>query len=415
MNHKSRLLCSGLLAMLLAVGCSGQTDSLDVAANASDDGGDTVKPTGSTEKTIAAKDVASKAKTERPSNETSPKPKFDQRPIDEVLEGMAWIPGGTFQMGGVPIPNADPDDVPANTIKPDELPVHEVELDGFYMDKTEVTNAEFLRFVEATGYVTLPERKPEIRSLQPGVAKIEIPEDGKFSMPGSVCLNPKLDASKFDPRRGAYNWWDYLPGANWRHPEGPESSIEDRMDHPVVHVSWLDAKAYCEWAGKELPTEAQWEYAARGGKEQKLYPWGNERNPEGEWRNNIWQGNFPLENTEQDGYRTTAPVGQFPPNGYGLYDTSGNVWEWVADYYRPDYYKFSPRKNPQGPKTSFDPQEPTIVKRVQRGGSFMCSDSYCVAYRNSARMKGEEDTGAFHTGFRCVMTKEAAERRRANK
>ena len=284
------------------------------------------------------------------------------------------------------------------------MPLHPVAVDGFWMDKTEVTNAQFAAFVEATGYVTLPERKPELRSIMQGsgLENVEIQPD--FDVPGSICSRPISGIEDIDSSLGAYSWWQYVPGADWRHPEGPDSSIEERMDHPVVHVSWPDAVAYCQWAGKELPTEAQWEYAARSGLDGKYYPWGNNRTPDGQWHQNIWQGTFPLNDTGEDGYKTTAPVGTFSPNGFGLYDMSGNVWEWCADYYRPDYYKSSPHRNPQGPAESFDPQEPGIVKRVQRGGSFMCSDEYCVGYRVSARMKGEEDTGAFHTGFRCIVT-----------
>ncbi len=199
-----------------------------------------------------------------------------------------------------------------------------------------------------------------------------------------------------------------MKGANWKHPEGPESNIDDRRstDHPVVHVSWLDVEQYCRWAGKKLPTEAQWEYAARGGKRDLVYPWGNDRNPQGKWLNNIWQGEFPVTNTGADGFEKTSPVGSFPANGYGLFDMSGNVWEWCADFYQPDYYGSSPKANPPGPDHSFDPRKPGIIKRVQRGGSFMCSEQYCVGYRVAARMKGEQDTGAFHTGFRCVVTPE---------
>ncbi len=344
----------------------------------------------------------------QPQEEPDTPPPFQQvlktdPPPYPVPKGMVWIPGGSFEMGG-----------DKNSTSPDEFPVHVVELDGYYIDKTEVTNAEFLKFVEATKYVTMAERKPELRSLKKDAPKIEIPMDGKFSKPGSVCLNPNLIKGNLDPRKGAYNWWDYLPGANWRHPEGPDSSIMDRMNHPVVHVSWLDVQEYCKWAGKALPTEAQWEFASRGKLPRKTYAWGNDRNPNGKWVNNIWQGDFPFENTKKDGFRTTAPVGSFPANGYGLSDMSGNVWEWVADYYRPDYYANSPRKNPRGPKSSLDPAEPFIIKRVQRGGSFMCSDSYCVNYRNSARMKGEEDTGAFHTGFRCIITPEMLKQRQAS-
>lgn len=317
-------------------------------------------------------------------------------PPGESPAGMVWIPGGKFIMGNEHAEN-DPH-------RRDEWPPHEVVLDGFWMDEHEVTNRQFDEFVKATGYITLPERMPEFRSIKPDsdMANLEVlPE---FRNPGSICAKKGFTPEDFDPKRGAYSWWDYIPGADWRHPEGEGSSIEDRMDHPVVHVSWLDAQAYCKWAGKRLPTEAEWEYAARAGRDREEYPWGSVRNPQGKWLHNIWQGQFPVVNSGDDGYESTAPVKSFAPNAFGLYDMSGNVWEWCSDYYRPEYYLFSPRKNPQGPADSFDPQEPDYIKRVQRGGSFMCSDQYCIGYRNSARMKAEEDTGAFHTGFRCVVT-----------
>lgn len=306
------------------------------------------------------------------------------------IDGMKWIPGGVTVMG-------------CDSGIPDEAPPHPVALDGFWMDATEVTNQQFQKFVEETGYVTLAEQKPKLRSIQPGSELEQLAILEEFNVPGSICSLQLNSRDDIDPAKGAYSWWQYLPGANWKHPEGPESDIKDRMDHPVVHVSWLDAQAYCEWAGKSLPTEAQWEYAARAGNDGNFFPWGNERNPDNQWLQNIWQGTFPIQDTGDDGFRTTAPVSSFPANDFGLYDMSGNVWEWCADYYQPDYYHSSPLKNPSGPDSSFDPQEPGIVKRVQRGGSFMCSDQYCVGYRVSARMKGEEDTGAFHTGFRCVI------------
>lgn len=311
----------------------------------------------------------------------------------EIPDGMVWIPGGVAVMG-------------SDTGPPDETPPHPIAIDGFWMDVTEVTNRQFQEFVDATNYVTLPERKPELRSIQKGSGLENIAILEEFNQPGSICSLQLNSRDDIDPEKGAYSWWQYLPGADWRHPEGPDSSIDDRMDHPVVHVSWLDAKTYCEWAGKQLPTEAQWEYAARSGKDGTFYPWGNDRNPNGEWKQNIWQGTFPIEDTAEDGFNTTAPVATFEANDYGLYDMSGNVWEWCADYYQPEYYSVSPQRNPPGPGSSFDPQEPGITKRVQRGGSFMCSDQYCIGYRVSARMKGEEDTGAFHTGFRCVVLPE---------
>lgn len=320
-------------------------------------------------------------------------------------EGMVWIPGGAFTMGDRHgAPNKHPDFLETIPEHRDAMFEHKVELDGFWMEKTEVTNRQFKAFVDATGYVTTAEKdvKPEDLAGPP-----VDPEKLKAC---SICYNPNFDPSKVDKSRQSDPRWIYeskiwaaVQGANWKRPEGPESSIDDRMDHPVVHVSWEDAEAYCKWAGKQLPTEAQWEYAARGGLRGKSYPWGNQLTPDGKWMANIWQGEFPLENLEEDGYRFSAPVGSFPSNEFGLYDMSGNVWEWCADWYQPDYYTVSPVRNPTGPETSVDPLEPEIPKRVQRGGSFMCSDNYCIGYSTAARMKGDVKTGAFHTGFRCVV------------
>lgn len=304
---------------------------------------------------------------------------------------MVWVPGGTFVMG-------------SDTGPPDETPPHAVAIDGFWMDKTEVTNQQFQTFVEATGYVTLAEKQPELRSIQPGSELEQAAILEEFNQPGSICSLQLKSRADIDPEKGAYSWWQYVPGADWRHPEGPDSHITDRMNHPVVHLSWFDVQEYCKWAGKSLPTEAQWEYAARAGNQGNFYPWGNDRNPDGKQLQNIWQGTFPIKDTAEDGFDTTAPVATFPANAFGLHDMTGNVWEWCADFYQPDYYFNSPKRNPLGPDRSFDPQEPHIIKRVQRGGSFMCSEQYCIGYRVSARMKGEQDTGAFHTGFRCIVS-----------
>ncbi|HEU5118605.1 MAG TPA: formylglycine-generating enzyme family protein [Isosphaeraceae bacterium] len=301
------------------------------------------------------------------------------KPPGPAPEGMVWIPPGTFWMGG-----NDPN-------MTDTQPTHRVMLDGYWMDQSEVTNAEFAQFVKATGYKTVAERKPDPKDF-PGAP----PEN---LVPGSLVFTPP---DYEVPLENHYVWWSYIPGADWRHPEGPDSSIEGKDNYPVVQICWDDAVAYAKWAGKRLPTEAEWEYAARGGLDRKRYTWGDELNPKGRWMVNNWQGRFPWENTREDAFPTTAPVRSFPANGYGLFDMAGNVWEWCSDWYRPDYYKESPTKNPKGPSSSFDPNEPNLPKRVQRGGSYLCSDLYCVRYLPGARGKGEPSSAAPHIGFRCV-------------
>ena len=261
------------------------------------------------------------------------------------------------------------------------------------MDRHEVTNAQYARFVEATGYRTVAEIKPDPREF-PDVP----PEDLKA---GSIVFSPPDHPVNLNDH---LQWWTYVAGADWRHPEGPDSNLEGREQHPVVHVAWPDAVAYAEWAGKRLPTEAEWELAARGGLDRELYCWGHELRPGGRWQSNIWQGSFPNENSTGDGFRATAPVGSFSANGYGLFDVSGNVWEWCADWYRPDTYETSEKKNPAGPDSSFDPQEPFMPKRVQRGGSFLCSDAYCTRYVPGGRGKGEPSSAASHVGFRCARS-----------
>jgi formylglycine-generating enzyme required for sulfatase activity len=317
-------------------------------------------------------------------------------PPDVNPPHMVWIAGGDFTMGS-----------DAADARADEKPPHRVRVDGFWMDETEVSNGEFNRFVEATGYVTTAERKPRWEDLKnqlpPGSAR---PADDAL-VPGSMVFTP---SSEPIPLNVHARWWRWQPGADWRHPQGPDSSIEGKSSHPVIHVSWEDATAYARWAGKHLPTEAQWEFAARGGLERKPYVWGDEAPSIDPSRANIWQGRFPIADLGSDGFAGTAPVKSYPPNGYGLYDMAGNVWEWVADWYRADTYQGRAGRgliaNPLGPQDSFDPQEPYTSKRVIRGGSFLCNDSYCSGYRPSARMKTDPLTGLSHTGFRCVLTPE---------
>ncbi|MCW5551540.1 MAG: formylglycine-generating enzyme family protein [Verrucomicrobiae bacterium] len=313
-----------------------------------------------------------------------------------LTNDMVWVPGGTFWMGSA-------------EGQVDEKPVHQVTVDGFWMDKTEVTNEQFERFVRATRYVTVAERKPDPRDF-PGVPTENlVPGSIVFSPPTLEELNRELAEAGMTPLKSFpldnhFIWWRYVPGANWRQPEGPGSDIRGREKHPVVHVAWDDAMAYCQWAGKRLPTEAEWEFAARGGLDRKHYAWGDELTPGCKWLANLWQGEFPLKNTLDDGFRGTAPVASYPPNPYGVHDLAGNVWEWCADWYLPDYYAHSPPKNPPGPDTSFDPNEPGVMKRVQRGGSFLCNEVWSTGYRPAYRMKNSPDTGMQHTGFRCVKS-----------
>jgi formylglycine-generating enzyme required for sulfatase activity len=311
-------------------------------------------------------------------------------------DGMVWIPAGNFMMGG--------DNEQA---RKDEYPKHGVKVNGFYMDATEVTNAQFSEFVKATGYITTAEKDinwDEIKSqVPPNTPK---PPDSVLKAASLIFVPTKSEVNLNDYSQ----WWAWTRGANWRHPNGPNSDIIGKDNFPVTHVSWDDAVAYSKWAGKRLPTEAEWEYAARGGLINNSYSWGKTFDEMGASKCNFWQGNFPYLNLNKDGFMGAAPVKSFAPNGYGLYDVAGNVWEWCADLYNNDYYtQLSKTKlaiNPKGPTISYDPDEPLITKRVMRGGSFLCNDSYCSGYRVSARMKSSPDSGMEHLGFRCVMDKD---------
>jgi formylglycine-generating enzyme required for sulfatase activity len=295
---------------------------------------------------------------------------------------MVLVPGGTFVMGS------------ADSRFPDAAPRHSVTLSAFYLDEHEVTNADFAAFVEATRYVTVAERPPDPREF-PGVPAAQL-------VAGSaVFAKPSHEVSLTQPGQ----WWRYVAGADWRHPLGPGSSLTGHANEPVVHVCYDDAQAYARWAGKRLPTEAEWECAARAGQRTATsYYWGKELTPNGKWMANIFEGDFPAGNTRADGFEGVAPVKSFPPNAWGLYDLEGNVWEWCSDYYRPDYYRASPATNPPGPADSYDPDEPGLIKRVQRGGSFLCSDQYCVRYQAGGRGKGEVKSAANNLGFRCAKS-----------
>ncbi len=300
--------------------------------------------------------------------------------------GMVWVPGGEFLMG-------------SDRHYPEEAPAHRARVGGFWMDQFTVTNVDFARFVEATGHITLAE-KPANPDDYPGARpEMLAPSSSMFKKPpGPVDLS------------NHYNWWVYVKGANWRHPRGPASSIKKLADHPVVHVAFEDVEAYAKWAGKAIPTEAEWEFAARGGLDGAEYVWGDEMVPGGRYMANTWQGDFPHRNTCADGYEGTAPVGSFPPNGYGLHDMAGNVWQWTSDWYQEHGKIDSPcctMDNPRGAEleASFDPRQPDIriPRKVTKGGSHLCAPSYCRRYRPAARMAQPIDTSISHLGFRLIV------------
>jgi sulfatase modifying factor 1 len=307
------------------------------------------------------------------------------RPGKAPFDNMVWIPAGVFLMG-------------SNDHYPEEAPAHEVSVDAFWMDKHTVTNAEFSRFVEETGHVTLAE-KPANAADYPG-AKPEL------LSPASVVFRK---SSQPVDLRNHFNWWDYIPGANWRHPQGPQSTLKGLAKHPVVHIAFEDAEAYTKWAGKEIPTEAEWEFAARGGLDGSEYVWGNEFEPDGKVMANTWQGEFPYENLLKDGYEWTAPVGAFPPNGYGLFEMAGNVWEWTTDWYQ-DHSKneisccasFNPKGGKRDESHDSCSSATEIPRKVMKGGSYLCAPNYCRRYRPAARMPQPIDTSTCHLGFRCI-------------
>jgi formylglycine-generating enzyme required for sulfatase activity len=299
---------------------------------------------------------------------------------------MQRIEGGTFTMG-------------SDRHYPEEAPVHEVTVDGFWIDRRPVTNDDFRRFVSETGYVTVAQRPPDPADYPGALPELLVAASSVFVPPGRP-----VDLSN------AYEWWTWVPGADWRHPQGPASTIRGKSDHPVVHVAWADVEAYAAWVGKELPTEAEWEFAARGGLDGTEFAWGDEFTPDGRHMANTWQGEFPNENLRLDGHEGTSPVGSFPPNGYGLVDMIGNVWEWTTDWFQPHdevHHACCSVSNPLGGDAgrSFDPASPEvrIPRKVMKGGSHLCAPNYCRRYRPAARMPQAVDTSTSHLGFRCVV------------
>ncbi|HET9943830.1 MAG TPA: formylglycine-generating enzyme family protein [Terriglobia bacterium] len=299
---------------------------------------------------------------------------------------MVWIPGGTFEMG-------------SDKFYPEEQPPHQVTVNGFWMDQYTVTNEEWSRFISETGYVTFAERPAKADDYPGAAPELLVPASVVFKKP-----KRRVDLTN------CYNWWTYVPGAQWRHPEGPESSLQDRERHPVVHLAYEDIEAYAAWIGKNIPTEAEWEFAARGGIDGADFVWGNDFTPAGKHMANTWQGEFPWQNLATDGYEGTAPVGSFPANGFGLYDMAGNVWEWTSDWFQQHskmHRVCCGTLNPKGgaQDESFDPRLPDVKvpRKVMKGGSYLCAPNYCRRYRPSARMPQPVDTSTCHLGFRLVL------------
>lgn len=315
----------------------------------------------------------------------------------EAPDGMVWVPGGEFTQGAVP------HDKMAMS---HEKPAHKVYVEGFYMDIHEVTNAQFAQFVEQTGYVTVAERKIDWKEM-----KKQLPPDtpkphDSILQPGSLVF--KKTKSSVPNLYDYSQWWEWKIGANWRHPNGPDTDIDGKENHPVVHIAFEDAQAYCKWAGRRLPTEAEWEYAARAGQTGSTFFWGNDVSLLSSYANS-WEGEFPVQNTQEDGYERRAPIQSYPKNDFGLYDMAGNVWEWTSDWYNTNYYRQleSTNKvaiNPQGAENALNPNNPYVNEKVIKGGSFLCSASYCASYRISARMATSPDSGQEHLGFRTVRS-----------
>ncbi|WP_232732015.1 formylglycine-generating enzyme family protein [Confluentibacter lentus] len=313
-------------------------------------------------------------------------------------DGMVWIPGGTFLQGAVP---------QDNMAMKHEKPQHPVAVDGFFMDITEVTNAQFSKFVEQTGYLTIAEREIDWEEMKKQLPEGTPKPHDSILQPGSLMFKKTKESvpNLYDFSQ----WWRWAIGVNWKYPNGPDSNLEGKENHPVVHISYQDALAYCEWAGRRLPTEAEWEYAARANN-NAIFFWGDERDKISE-KANSWEGEFPVNNTLVDGFERTAPVKSYPPNGFGLYDMAGNVWEFTSDWYNTDYYNTLASKkdtiiNPKGADKAYNPNNPYLEEKIIKGGSFLCSDSYCASYRISSRMGTSMDSSTEHVGFRTVATPE---------
>ncbi|WP_413578689.1 formylglycine-generating enzyme family protein [Bdellovibrio sp. HCB290] len=304
-------------------------------------------------------------------------------------QSMVWIPGGEFWMGS------------ENQTVLDAQPVHRVHVDGFWMDQYLVTNRDFGEFVNDTGYITIAERRLDPKDHP------DLPAE--LLEPGAIIFSPRIERTDLGISGSTY--WRWQPGANWQHPEGPLSDLRGRELMPVIHVSYTDAEAYAKWRGKRLPTEAEWEFAARGGLDRMPYSWGKEFRPAGKFMANTWQGNFPYFDSAEDGFKGLSPVGSYPPNGYGLFDMTGNVWQWVSDWYRADYFKLLAKgmiaKNPPGPESSENELDPSFKKRVQKGGSYLCTDSFCSNLDPAARRRGDIWSGSPQVGFRLVTSEPA--------
>ena len=341
---------------------------------------------------------------EAPKNSTVVEPGLEKSdgpsPEIDAPQGMVWIPGGTFVQGAV---------ATDKMAMAHERPAHKVRVDGFFMDVHEVTNAQFAQFVQETAYVTVAEREIDWEEMKKQLPQGTPKPHDSILRPGSLVF--KKTRSTVPNLYDYSQWWEWRIGADWKRPNGPGSDLVGKGDHPVVHIAYEDAQAYCQWAGRRLPTEAEWEYAARGGREGALFFWGDDPQALASHAN-TWEGEFPVENTRADGFERLAPVKGYPKNGFGLYDMAGNVWEWTADWYNTQYYgelaaQGEVAHNPQGAAQAYNASNPYAREKIMKGGSFLCSASYCASYRISARMATSPDSGMEHLGFRTVLSPKA--------